>query len=52
MFLKIEVLKNLATITVNRTLAWVFSCKSATYIQNNFSYEQLWRAAYEFVLFS
>ena len=27
------------------TLAWMFSCKFATYFQNTFSYEHLWVAA-------
>ena len=29
----------------NRTSEWVFSCKFATYFQNTFSQEPLWRAA-------
>ena len=29
----------------NRTSAWVFFCKFATYFQNTFSYEHLWMAA-------
>ena len=29
----------------NHTSAWVFSCKIATYFQNTFSKEHLWRAA-------
>ena len=31
----------------NHTLAWVFSCKFAAYLQNTFSYEHLWIAASE-----
>ena len=28
-------------ISINRTLAWVFSCKFAAYLQKTFSQEQL-----------
>ena len=31
----------------NHTSTWVFSCKFATYFQNTFSQEHLWRAASE-----
>ena len=30
---------------LNRTSAWVFSCKFAAYFQNTFSMEHLWVAA-------
>ena len=32
---------------LNRTSAWVFSCKFAAYFQNTFSMEHLWVAASE-----
>ena len=30
---------------LHHTSAWVFSCESASYFQNTFSYEHLWTAA-------
>ena len=35
----------------NHTLSWVLCCKFATYFQNIFSWEHLWRAASVFYFF-